>query len=938
MKKFFLTLFSTLLLANVAMAQKIDLSAPINPDPRVKIGKLDNGLTYYIRHNEYPKNVIEFRLAVNAGSNQENESQRGLAHFTEHMAFNGIEGFPGNTMIDKLQSLGVVFGADINAYTGFDQTVFMIPMPMDDPKNLDVGLRILRGWAHGLLFDHKEIDDERGVITEEWRMGLGASDRMQKKYWPILMKDSRYAERLPIGLLEVIQKFDYQLIKDFYHDWYRPDLQAIIVVGDVNVDEIEQKIKTMFGNIPMLENPRVKEKYPIGMNREPLVCVCTDKEAPGNNIMLIHKFPHFVKQNIGDLRKQLLIDLYNNMYDSRLEEMTQDPKCPFLGAAAGYSLLIGTTDIYGAQAACKENHILESIQALMKEDYRILKYGFLQTELDRAKESLLEQCERAANEVDKTESGRYANEYVANFLYGDPIPGAKREYNYAKKFMEGITLDEVNALSKTWITPENFVAIVMAPEKEGVSVPTEKEVLQTITDENLKKVTPYVDTYVDREIVDREALKAGSVTKTEDIPSIKAKKLTLSNGITVILKHTDFKNDEILFIAKSKGGKTLYGVDDLANLDFATQLIDRAGIADMDYNSLMKKMKSKLVGVTPYITLTSEFLSGVSAPKDLDFFFQYLNAFFTHPREDTAVYTLVMNEAKETIKMFSANPMYKFFGAFLNAATDHDPYQMNQLSFTPQYLDKVDYQRAVALYKERFANPADFVFTFVGNFDEKTMTDYLTLYLGSLTTDPDRKENFDASVLKPLSHDITREEVRAGSEAQSWLGLHFEQPYEYNARNNMILKEMGDALEIYLLKIVREKMGNVYSPMLQVIYDKYPVPSYQLLLMMSCSPDKVDVLSRTCFKILKDFQAKGPDKKTLEKVKKQLHSTREKEIQTNRFWLNYISNCDFRQDDFNCVNEYDNLVDSITKKEIVNFMKVNFKLDEYTRVDLYPDK
>ena len=288
MKKFFL-IISIILTASFAFAQDVKLDAPINPDPHVKIGKLSNGMTYYIRHNEQPKKVVELRLAVNAGSNQENENQRGLAHFTEHMSFNGIEGMPGNTMINKLQSIGVVFGADLNAYTSFDETVYMIPMPLDNPANLDLGLQILRGWAHGLLYDHAEIDAERGVITEEYRMGLGADDRMRKEYWPVLMKDSRYAERMPIGLIEVIQGFEYQTIKDFYHDWYRPDLQAVVVVGDIDVNEVEAKIKNMFGDIPAVENPRVKEDYPIGMNKEPLVAVCTDKEAAGSSVMLIRK-------------------------------------------------------------------------------------------------------------------------------------------------------------------------------------------------------------------------------------------------------------------------------------------------------------------------------------------------------------------------------------------------------------------------------------------------------------------------------------------------------------------------------------------------------------------------------------------------------------------------------------------------------------------------
>lgn len=935
MKKFFL-IISIILTASFAFAQDVKLDAPINPDPHVKIGKLSNGMTYYIRHNEQPKKVVELRLAVNAGSNQENENQRGLAHFTEHMSFNGIEGMPGNTMIDKLQSIGVVFGADLNAYTSFDETVYMIPMPLDNPANLDLGLQILRGWAHGLLYDHAEIDAERGVITEEYRMGLGADDRMRKEYWPILMKDSRYAERMPIGLIEVIQGFEYQTIKDFYHDWYRPDLQAVVVVGDIDVNEVEAKIKNMFGDIPAVENPRVKEDYPIGMNKEPLVAVCTDKEAAGSSVMLIRKFPHFVMKNVGDYRKNLMIELYNEMFDARLEEMTQNSKCPFIGASIGYSNFIGSTDIYGAQAACKEGKVLESIEALMKEDYRVLKYGFVQTELDRAKTSLLERLERASNEVDKTESANFASEYVDNYLHHDPIPGAKREYNYAKKLMDGIHLNEINALAKDWITPENFVAIVTAPEKEGVKVPSKNEVLNVITDNKLKDVEPYVDTYQEKEIIYKNTLRPGSIVKTEEIPAIKATKVTLNNGIEVILKKTNYKNDEILFTATSKGGKSLYAVKDLASLDFAADIIDRSGISELDYNTLTKKLKTKQAGVTPYIGALTEGLEGSSTPKDLEFFFQYLNAFFTRPRADKNACELVLTEASEQVKMMQAATMYRFFGAFLDAATDHDPYQMNPLSYTQEYLDQVNYDDAVKFYRERFANPADFTYIFVGNFDEKLMNEYLCLYLGSMKTTSNH-ENFNANAFKKHNDGIQTSTVTYGQEKQGWMGLYFDGAYDYNAKNNMTINVLGDVLDQYVLEIIREKMGDVYSPMLQMGYEKYPEARYKLLIMLSCNPDNTDKLANTCIQILKDIQKKGADKKTLSKVKKQLIATREKNIQTNNFWLSYINGKVLYNDDMNAVNEYADMVNSISKKDIVNFMKKYFKTDSYTRVDLKPE-
>lgn len=937
MKKVFLFLMA-LVCALAVFAQKSDLNLndPIKADPNVTIGKLDNGLTYYIRRNTYPKDRVEFRLAVNAGSNQENDNQQGLAHFTEHMAFNGIEGFPSNSVVDHLRSKGVVFGADLNAYTSFDETVYMIPMPLDDPNNIDLGLKILRGWAAGLLYDNKEIDEERGVIIEEYRLGLGADDRMRKEYWPILMQGSRYADRMPIGKLDILQTFDYQVIKDFYKDWYRPDLQAVIVVGDINVAEVEGKIKAMFGNIPAKQNPRTKETYGIAPNKEPLVAVCTDKEATGSEVELIRKHKHTPMKTIGDFRDQLCIDLYNAMFDARFEEMTQDPKCPFIGAGAGYGDFIGNTDAYASMAMAKENHISDALRVLMQEEYRVLKYGFLQTELDRAKDELLERYDKAAKEVDKTESARFASQYINNFLRQDPIPGAKRENTYAKKLLEGITLEEINSLAKNWITEDNMVAIITAPDKEGVKVPSKDEILSILKDKSLANVQPYVDTYKDQEILEKETLKPGKIAKVEKIDAVGAEKWTLSNGVTVYLKKTDYKNDEILFSAISKGGKSLYPVKDLASVDFAADIIDRGGIAGLDYNSLMKKMKGKDAGVSPNINLLSEGFSGSSSPKDLEFFFQYLNAFFTNPRIDPNAYDLVMQETKEQIKMITTQPLYKYLGKLMDAAYNYDPYMKQVFSMDEEYLNQVNFDRAVQIYKERFANPADFNFFFVGNYDEKEMKEFVELYLGSMKTEPSKKENYNLSVLKPRPDQASKQVVYAGTEEQGWMGMFITNPIDWNYRNSIIADMIGEALDIQFVKIVREKMGDVYSPMVQMSASKLPRPEMTLMILLGCDPVKTDKLADASLKILNDFKKKGPDNKSLELVKKQMTSTRAKNIQTNRFWLGYISGKVTQDEPIIAPSEYDNIVNSVTKKEMVEFMKKYFHPEIYTRADMHP--
>ena len=915
-------------------AQKLD--AKIGNDPNVRIGKLDNGMTYYIRHNAKPEGRVEFRLAVNAGSCQEDEDQRGLAHFTEHMAFNGIEGYPHNDMIDQLQKIGVTFGLGINAYTSFDETVFMITMPTDNQKHIDFGINILYGWAHGLLYDPKEIDDERGVISEEWRMGNGASDRMQKKWFPVVLTNSLYAQRLPIGLIEIIQGFKPEVIRRFYNDWYRPDLQAVIVVGDIDVDKIEQQIKDKFSPIPAKENARPKVYPKIEDNKEPLACVCTDKEAGGNQVMMIRKFKHQPMTTVQDYRDHMIEELYNSMFESRLEELQQNPSCPAVGSSVGYGHFIGEMDAYTLVGMAKENRIKETAEMLLREDYRVLKYGFLETELQRAKEALMEQYERAVKEVDKTESARFAGEYVDNYLHQEPIPGAKRELAYAKKYLEGITLEEVNALAKKWIVDENFVAVVMAPEKEGVKVPTEAEMIAIIKDKSLANVEPYVDNYKEQEIIEKETLKKGSIVSQRELPEVGATEYTLSNGIKVVAKHTDFKNDEILFSATSQGGYSMYYECDIPSLALASEMVDRGGINEMDYASLQKKLKGKKIGLSPNISVISEGLSGSTSPKDLDLFCQYINAFFTHPREDTAAYTLVMDETREQIKMIQSQPMYKFIGEFIGSIYS-DPYMINMMTYDEEFLSKVDYDRAMYLYKERFANPADFTFFFTGAFDQKELENMMETYLASMPTTSDR-EKFRPEVFSKHEKKQVSKEIYFGEEdAASWVGLAFINDLEWNEQNELMTEVINEALSIEALEIIREKMGGVYSPMVQMAAQKYPTSQMMCMVLFSCDSKNTDKLSDAVIKILQNFIKKGPKKTTLDKVKEQMLRNAEEEQQTNRYWHSYIATQYLYNDDLNEMNTVKENLSKITVKDIAAFMQKNFDIQNYLKVYMYPE-
>ena len=938
MKKITLFLLVAILTLCNLSAQR--LTDPINNDPNVKIGKLANGLTYYIRENSKPENRAEFWLLVHAGSMQENEDQLGLAHFVEHMGFNGIKGWPGNKLTDELQKIGVSFGGGINAYTSFDETVYTLTMPTDNAKNIEMAMNILKSWANDFLLDNKEIEEERGIIIEEYRLGLGAQDRMRKKWFPVLFNGSRYADRYPIGTLDVLENFKPKTLKDFYYDWYRPDLQAIVIIGDVNAAEIERMIISKFGKIKPKKNPREKIMYPIEPATAPVAVVATDKEAGANVVFTARLFPHFVMKTVEDYRTKMAHELFNLMYSGRLEEMMQNPNTPFIGAHVGYGDFIGNTDAYFAQAVAKENQIDASLKVLMQEDYRVLQHGFLESELKRAKDELLYKYEIAANEIDKTESKVFAQDYLSHYLRKDPIPGAKRVYNYAKKYLEEITLDEVNALAKQWITKDNIAVVVMAPEKEGVIVPTEADILTIVKDASLENVEPYIDTYKEQEMVDVESLQRGQIISENLISEVGVTEITLNNGITVWLKKTDFKNDEILFRAVSKGGMSLYDEADLASGLLAAGFVDRAGIGEIDFISLTKKMKGKQVGVSPDISIFTEEITGNSTPKDLEFFFQYLHAFFASPRYDPTVYELVTKEVTESLKMIDAMPMYRALKNIIKVITQNDFYSSHQLIsfiYTNDFINSADYDRAFEIYKERFANPADFTFTFVGNFDEEAMREFLELYLGSLPTSSER-DAINPDVTKGFPATQISQDIFMGTEEQGFVGIAFQKEFIWTEENKTILRALKDALDIELVAEIREKMSGVYSPMLLLSWEPTPRPEYTMLVFFGCNPNNTDNLSDAVFKILKDMQQNGPSEETMTKVKQQLIKQRETSLETNNFWRQLLSNMWIQNDDVTTIPKFEERMNQLTSEDIAHFLQQYLDLEHYVRVNVYPEK
>ncbi len=918
---------------NTAKSQKaLDVNANIPIDKNVKIGKLENGLTYYIRKNNYPEKRIEFRLAVNAGSMQETEAQVGLAHFTEHMAFNGTKRFPKNELVSYLQSIGVQFGSNINAYTSFDETVYELHVPTDKEEIVDKGFQVMCDWAAYLMMDSKEIDNERGVIIEEYRMGLGADDRMRKKWFPTAFYKSLYADRLPIGTLENLKNFKHNTIREFYKDWYRPNLQAIIVVGDIDIDKAEAKIKQYFGELKNPENQKEKIIYNVEGNKEPLISIASDKEATNNMIIYFTKHKTSPTITINDFRDNLIIELVNSMMNSRLNELQQNPKCPFVGSQVSYgNFLARTLDAYLFYAIAKENQIDLSLKTIIQENEKIKKFGFLNTELDRAKEDLLSRYEKNSKEIDKTKSDKFSDQYVQHFFRNEPIPGAKSEFSYAKKLLDSITLYEVNLLPKKWLTDENQVVIITAPDKKGVIIPTEKQVIDILNDPKNKEVTPFVDNYKPEPLLKKELIGTKVIESSEN-SKLGTTTIKLGNGVTVVLKPTDFKNDEILFYAQSPGGNSLTEANDYPSAMFATSVIDRAGIADFDNSQLEKKLKGKNLSISPFIDDVKEGFTGNTTPKDLETLLQLTYLYFDSPRKDEKTFESFISENVNQLKLLGNNPMIAFYDTLLKTITQNDPRQVQIPN--EDFILKANYDKIWSIYNDRFSNAGDFTFYFVGSFKVDEIIPLIEKYLGSLPN-TGREENFK-DVFNKFPSKTQNIKIKKGIDDKGMLALVFNNNYEWNFENNLKLTILEEILSIKSIELIREKLGGTYSPQIQLEFEKYPYSNFNLMFLVGCNPKNENKITKMIFDIIANIQKKGPTQIDLDKVKAQLLMKRESDLKTNKFWISKLSNSDFYLESADNFLIYNETVNAITIKDIQTIAKnlINTKL--YIKTVLVP--
>jgi zinc protease len=937
-KKIFTTslLFLFVLSSSLLFGQttQIDLTSSLAVDPDVRIGKLDNGLVYYIRYNKKPEKRVELRLAVNAGSVLENDDQQGLAHFMEHMNFNGTKTFPHNELIDFLQKTGVKFGADINAYTSFDETVYMLQLPTDDTVLLNKGYQVMEDWAHNALLDDKEIDKERGVIVEEWRMGLGAQDRMMKKFLPVIFKGSVYANRIPIGKVDIIQNFKHDLIRDFYHDWYRPDLQAIVMVGDIDPAKAEAQIKAHFSGIknPPSEKPRTE--FGIPDNKDPLIAVTTDKEATENYILMFYKHPLKKEKNLGDFKDKMMAQLFTGMLNNRFNEISQKPESPYVFASADYGqFLARNKDAYMVNAMSKENQIDKSLDILLAENERVKRFGFTKTEFERQKEEMLSQYEKAAKEFDKTESMSLTNDYVNNFLTEDPIPGARKAYKYVKNLLPEIKLEDINALAKEFVSDDNMALVVMAPEKSGVEVPTEADILKIIKNSKSTDLQPYVDKFKEEPLVTAD-LKGSKVVSTKENTELGFTELKLANGVTVVLKPTHFKNDEILLSAYCLGGNSVIPDADFMSANYATQVIEKSGAGDFDNVELEKKLKGKNLEIHPYLDDVKEGFRGNSTPKDIETLMQLVYLYFKGPRKDTTAFKAFMSQLENQLKFMKSSPMMSFYDTLFKSA--YPGYKRIVIFPTPEQLQQVNLNKLYKIYISRFANAREFKFFLTGNFSIDTITPLVTKYFGSLPSLNRQEAWVDVSPKFPKG--VVNNTLYKGTDPQGMVGIVMSEPFDYNPKNLLELNMLKEIISIKLIEVIREKMSGVYSPQVMINPEHYPKSKFQFMVMFGCSPKAANKLTKAVFSEVKKIRANGPTETDLNKAKETLIRTRETDLEKNEFWLSKIESVYYDDTDPATILNFKDRVNAITIEDLKLAANTYLLPKHYVRVVLKPEK
>ncbi len=906
-------------------------SEDVPVDSSVTIGTLDNGLTYYIRENAKPADRLSLRLVVNAGSVDEQESQRGLAHLCEHMAFNGTKNFEKHELIDYLESIGMRFGADLNAYTSFDETVYMLQIPTENDSVLEKGFMVLDDWAENVSYDAEEIDKERKVVHEEWRSGQGANQRILNEVLPSVFYKSRYAKRLPIGLMSVVDSCSYETLRSFYNDWYRPNLMAVVAVGDYDKAKLETLIQNYFSDNQNPDQLREKKKYELPDHEDTKYVIATDKELPRTSVSLYIKHRPDDKGKINNYRYSLVKNIFNSMLNQRYSELAQQPKPPFLGAYAGESQIVRTKNFYVINAGVEETGIEKGLTALLTEVKRVNQHGFLKSELDRTKMKIEKRLENAFKEKDKTYSRQFAGEYSRHFLTGEPIPGIEWEYDMTQTLLPGISIDEVNSIARKMITENNRVLTVAAPEKEGLAIPSKEKLAAIVEKIKNEDTTPYKEASLEKPLI-AHPLQPQEIVGEKHYKSHDINEITLSNGIKIYYKKTDFKENQILFRAYSLGGTSLASDNKFVASSSGAEIINSSGLGDFDNVSLKKKLAGTNVSVSSYIGSLTEGINGNCAVSDLETLFKLVYLHFTAPRKDPDAYQSIMAKKINRVKNRSANPRAAFSDTLQTTLTNHH-YRTRPL--TESVLAEMDLDVAFNFYKERFADGNDFSFFFVGNVDEAKLKKFAALYLGNIPVKASEENWKDVGIDFPKG--TIEKEVYAGIAQKSTVALVYNNTMDWSVENEKKLAVTKDVLNIMLREKIREEQGGTYGVRVYGSASKAPNPKTQFVIYFNCSPDRAEELTTLIQSEIENLKTDGPSNINLSKVKEIHQKSREKNLENNNFWIGRLLKYKRYNLGLETLLADIDYVDSFTKKDIQSAAQQYFN-DNLVKVIHYPEK
>lgn len=789
----------------------------------------------------------------------------------------------------------------------------------------------MRDWAHEALLDPGEIDKERGVVLEEKRLGKGAGERMRRQYWPVILNNSRYAERIPIGLDTVLNNFKRPVIARFYNDWYRPDLQALIIVGDINVDQIEAQVKQQFASLKNPVHERVRTKYTVPLDGKNHFMAVTDKEMTTTEaeIMIKHKAPEL--KTAADYRTALIQGLFDQMLSGRYAELLRKSDPPFVSGSAGISSFMGGLDDYGASVQAKPGELEKGVKAVWRETERLKRFGFTATELERAKTAYLNDMESELKEKSKTNSASYVKEYQAYFLTGEAAPGIDKEYQLTKDAMPGITLTDVNSLAKIYITSTNRDVLVLAPEKDKSALPDEATVNSWLKSVEAESLAPYND-----EVSSKPLLSAtptpGKIKSEEENKEFNIITITLSNGVKVLLKPTDFKNDQIIFSGFASGGTSLYSDADYQSAANAAGIISANGIGNYNTGELSKYLEGKQVSVRPYINERFEGINGGATPKDLETALQLTYAYFTEPLKDTAIFKGIIDRSKASLAN-RANDPNSVFGDTVSAVLGN--HNIRRTGPSLQKLKQIDLDKAYDIYKERFADASNFTFTFVGSIDTNTIKPLLEKYLGSLPSANKHEDANDLNIHAPAGR--IEKTVYKGTEPKATVYLVYTGTYDYSPDNNVKMDAMKETLEIRLLQRLREDESGVYSPGAQVGTVKLPQQRYSFMVHFGCAPQNVEKLIASTLDEINKLKTDGPLQENIDKWRAEEKTSFEPQLKTNNFWLGYLNGQLQNQEKLDEVNNYNGLLDNVKPGDVKIMAGKYLNGDNYIRLVLMPE-